>query len=182
MSRVALLAAAALLSTAPATAQQVNRYTGTVDPATGLTGPYDPANPFARLIRGETPRAATTVYEDAEVLVFMPLTMARPGHVLVIPKGLGARTLLDLTPDELRACLAAAQKAARAQVAAFGATGFTITQNNGIASNQHVFHPHFHVIPAYPQATPLRRDADRNTPEELAAAATLLRAAWPSDR
>ena len=176
-----LAAASLLLAAAPAAAQDANRYTGRVDPATGLTGPYDLHNPFARVLRGEQPAKATTVYEDARVLVFMPLTMVRPGHVLVIPKRLGARNLLDLTPTELRDCMVAAQKAARAQVAALGATGFTITQNNGIASNQHVFHPHFHVVPQFTPPLPPRPDADRNTPAELQAMAAKLRAAWPKD-
>ncbi len=172
--------AIAFLATAPAAAQDGNRYTGKVDPATGLTGPYDPNNPFARFVRDAPPRA-TTVYADRDVIVFMPLTMMRPGHVLVVPRRLGARNLLDLTPDELRACMVAVQKAARAQIAALGATGFTVTQNNGITSNQHVFHPHFHVVPTFATPMPSRSDADRNTPQELAAIAARLRAAWPKD-
>ena len=93
-------------------------------PVSGL-GPYDDSNVFARILRGEAP--VSKVYEDASVLVFMPLTMSGPGHVLVIPKRLGARTLLDLTPAELTACMLAAQKAGRAQVAALGANGFRIS-------------------------------------------------------
>jgi histidine triad (HIT) family protein len=111
----------------------------------------------------------------------MPLTMARPGHVLVIPKRLGVRNLLDLTPDELRDCMAAVQRAARAQVKALGATGFTISQNNGISSNQHVFHPHFHVVPQFDPKLPSRPDEQRNTRAELVEMAAKLRAAWPKD-
>ncbi len=173
--------AALLLLAAPAAAQEVNRYTGKSDPATGLTGPYDPENPFARILRGELPARDTTVFESDRVLVFMPLTMARPGHVLVIPKRLGARNLLDLTGDELRDCMAAVQRAARAQVSALGATGFTITQNNGISSNQHVFHPHFHVVPQFDPKLPSRPDEQRSTRAELVEMATRLRAAWPKD-
>jgi histidine triad (HIT) family protein len=176
---VILLAAAAAV--AMAASQDVNRYTGRVDPATGLTGPYDPQNPFARILRGELPAGDSIVFQDDRVLVFMPLTMARPGHVLVIPKRQGARTLLDLTAEEVRDCMAAVQRAARAQVAALGATGFTVSQNNGISSNQHVFHPHFHVVPQFTPALPFRPDSERNTPAELATMAARLRAAWPKD-
>lgn len=142
-------------------------------PARGLTGAYDPNNPFARILRGELP--ASKVYEDATVLVLMPLTMAKPGHVLVIPKRLGARTLLDLTPAELTACMVAAQKAGRAQVAALGATGFQIRQNNGADAGQDVFHPHLHVIPFVGPDRTLRPDAERNTRDELDAMAARLR-------
>ncbi|KQN19331.1 hypothetical protein ASE86_12575 [Sphingomonas sp. Leaf33] len=148
-------------------------------PARGLTGAYDAGNPFARILRGELP--ASKVYEDKHVLVIMPLTMARPGHVLIIPKRQGARTLLDLTPAELTACMVAAQKAGRAQMAALGATGFQIRQNNGADAAQEVFHPHFHVIPFVGPDKALRADKDRNTRAELDTMAATLRAAWPKD-
>lgn len=152
---------------------------GAQETARGLTGAYDPQNPFARILRGERP--ASKVHEDATVLVLMPLTMAKPGHVLVIPKRLGVRNLLDLTPAELAACMVAAQKAGRAQIAALGATGFQIRQNNGGDAGQEVFHPHFHVIPFVGPDKALRPDADRNTREELDAMAARLRAAWPKE-
>ncbi len=150
-----------------------------LEPARGLTGAYDAKNPFARILRGEAP--ASKVYEDKHVLVLMPLTMAKPGHVLVIPKRLGARTLLDLTPAELTACMVAAQKAGRAQMAALGATGFQIRQNNGADAGQEVFHPHFHVVPYVGPDKALRPDKDRNTRDELDAMAARLRAAWPKE-
>lgn len=165
--------AAALLLVAlplPATVQE---------PARGLTGAYDPKNPFARILRSEAP--ASKVYEDKHVLVLMPLTMAKPGHVLVIPKRLGARNLLDLTPAELTACMVAAQKAGRAQMVALGATGFQIRQNNGSDAGQEVFHPHFHVVPFVGPDKALRPDKDRNTRDELDAMAARLRAAWPKE-
>ncbi|MBN2973238.1 HIT family protein [Roseomonas aeriglobus] len=152
---------------------------GAQETARGLTGAYDPQNPFARILRGERP--ASKVHEDATVLVLMPLTMAKPGHVLVIPKRLGVRNLLDLTPAELAACMVAAQKAGRAQIAALGATGFQIRQNNGGDAGQEVFHPHLHVIPFVGPDKALRPDADRNTREELDAMAARLRAAWPKE-
>jgi HIT domain len=53
-----------------------------------------------------------------------------PGHVLVIPKRMGARNLLDLKPDELRDLLVTVQKVATAQRKGFCATGFKLIQNN----------------------------------------------------
>src|SRR6476646_6913963 len=72
---------------------------------TGLEGKYDPQNGIAQLIQDKSAEsAASKIFEDDRVLVFMPLPeeeVAVPGHVLVVPKRLGARTLLDLKPEEM---------------------------------------------------------------------------------
>src|ERR1051326_706373 len=54
---------------------------------TGLDGKYDPQNGIAQLIRDKSAEAAASkIFEDDRVLVFMPLPeeeVAVPGHVLV---------------------------------------------------------------------------------------------------
>lgn len=146
-------------------------------PARGLDGPYDPANPFAQILKGE--RAQSKVWEDDRVIVIVPLSMVTPGHVLVIPKA-PVRNLLEMTPPDMAAALSAARKAALAQRKALGATGFKIIQNNGESAGQSVFHAHFHVIPGYDGA---RIDLTAPHPElpvaERDAMAARLRAAWP---
>ena len=61
---------------------------------TGLEGKYDPENGIAQLIRDKSSEAAASkIFEDEHVLVFMPLPeeeVTVPGHVLVVPKRLGA--------------------------------------------------------------------------------------------
>src|SRR5215470_9855374 len=107
---------------------------------TGLDGKYDPQNGIAQLIKDKSAEsAASKIFEDDRVLVFMPLPeeeVVTPGHVLVVPKRLGARNLLDLKSDEMRDLLVAVQKAATAQKNGLGATGFRVQQNNGISSSQ----------------------------------------------
>jgi len=49
------------------------------------TQPYDDANIFARILRGDIP--AKRVYEDAFALAFHDIAPQAPVHVLVIPKG-----------------------------------------------------------------------------------------------
>jgi diadenosine tetraphosphate (Ap4A) HIT family hydrolase len=49
------------------------------------TKPYDDANIFARILRGEIP--AKRVYEDDFALAFHDIAPQAPVHVLVIPKG-----------------------------------------------------------------------------------------------
>ncbi len=60
---------------------------------TGLEGKYDPQNGIAQLIRDKSAEsAASKIFEDDRVLVFMPLPeeeVAVPGHVLVVPKRIG---------------------------------------------------------------------------------------------
>jgi histidine triad (HIT) family protein len=151
---------------------------------TGLDGKYDPENGIAQLIRDKTPKAAVgKIFEDEHVLVFMPLPeeeVVAPGHVLVVPKRLGARNLLDLKPDEMRDLLVAVQKAAIAQKNGLGATGFRVQQNNGLSSSQTVYHSHFHVIPSFGGKAPGTPAPRRKLPEaEYKEIAAKLRAAWP---
>ena len=47
--------------------------------------PYDDANIFARILRGEIP--CRKVYEDEFALAFHDINPQAPGHILVIPKG-----------------------------------------------------------------------------------------------
>ena len=151
---------------------------------TGLEGKYDPENGIAQLIRDKSAEAARSkIFEDDSVLVFMPLPeeeVSTPGHVLVVPKRVGARNLLDLKPDEMCHLLAIAQKAAIAQKNGLGATGVRLQQNNGLSSSQTVYHAHFHVIPSFggkaPGTPPPRRKLAK---EEYDGIAGKLRAAWP---
>jgi histidine triad (HIT) family protein len=151
---------------------------------TGLDGKYDPQNGIAQLIQDKTEESsASKIFEDERVLVFMPLPqeeVVAPGHVLVVPKRLGARNLLDLKPDEMCYLLLTVQKAAIAQRNGLGATGFRVQQNNGLSSSQTVYHAHFHVIPSFGGKAP-GTPAPRRVlaPEEYKSIAAKLRAAWP---
>jgi histidine triad (HIT) family protein len=107
---------------------------------------YDPNNIFARILRGEIP--CHRVYEDDAVLSFMDVMPQSPGHTLVIPKRAG-ENLLDTPPDSLAAAIGVTQRIAMAVKAAFDAQGIILTQFNGAAAGQTVFHLHFHVIPVY---------------------------------
>jgi histidine triad (HIT) family protein len=49
------------------------------------TLPYDPANLFARILRGEVP--STSIYRDEWAYAFPDIHPQAPEHVLVIPTG-----------------------------------------------------------------------------------------------
>jgi len=110
-----------------------------------LGKPYDPANPFAKMVRGE--EKPTIIYEDKTVLVFLDHKPASPGHALVISKVSKARNVLEMPDTVLIHLLHVARQVGRAEIAGLGADGFTIEQNN--AYSQSVPHLHVHVIPRF---------------------------------
>ena len=99
--------------------------------------PYDSANIFAKILRGEMP--CWKVYEDAHVLAFLDIFPQGPGHTLVIPK-VSATNLLTYPTD---------QKVAEGVRRAFHAEGITLFQFNGAAGGQTVFHLHVHILPRH---------------------------------
>ncbi|HEU5210430.1 MAG TPA: HIT family protein [Longimicrobiales bacterium] len=56
-------------------------------------------------------------------------------------------TMLELTPAEGEAVIAAARDVARAMLAAFRPLAILTYQNNGVYSGQEVPHYHYHVVP-----------------------------------
>ena len=135
-----------------------------------LTAPYDPTNPFAKILRGEAP--VSMIAEDRLVLAFVPLDWQNPGHALIIPRR-AVRNVEGLTDREWLAVLHMARRIARAQQTAFGSTGYTLQQNNG--RNQEVCHAHVHVVPNA-QPDPVK-PATRAQQDAIAAK---LRAALPA--
>ena len=105
---------------------------------------YDPANIFAKILRGEIP--CHKVYEDGDAIAFMDVMPQAPGHTLVVPKA-PSRNVLDADPAVLAKILPLVQKIARATKTAFNADGITVMQFNEPAGGQTVFHLHYHVIP-----------------------------------
>jgi histidine triad (HIT) family protein len=183
------IGALVLIQTAPLFAQQIP---ASELPAagtdTGLEGKYDPTNGIAQLIQDKSAEAARSkIFEDDRVLVFMPLPEeeeSMPGHVLVVPKRLGARNILDLKPDEMCHILAIVQKAGIAQKNGLGASGFRLQSNNGLSSSQTVYHSHFHVIPSFGGKAPAGSPPPRRklAETEYNEIAKKLRAAWPKDK
>jgi histidine triad (HIT) family protein len=142
-----------------------------------LTSPYDQNNPFAKILRKESP--SSVLYEDDHVLAFLDIDQGVPGHALVIPKR-AVRTILDMTLEEMGQVLGVTQRIAIAMQRSLNATGFKI-QHNTASGGQTVCHAHFHVLPAFDgaadQGAVPRREVSR---AELDAMAARLRAALPA--
>jgi histidine triad (HIT) family protein len=111
-----------------------------------MTQPYDPANIFAKILRGEAP--CVRVAEDEVSLSFMDIMPRADGHVLVLPKT-PARNLFDIAPAELARFIPSVQRIAAAVKAGMAADGITVQQFNESAGGQLVFHLHFHVLPRW---------------------------------
>jgi histidine triad (HIT) family protein len=121
-----------------------------------LDGVYDPENIFAKIVRGDLP--AVKVFEDAAALALMDVFPQARGHTLVINKHARARNLLDVDTADLHAVIDTVQRVARAVAKALKPDGVLISQFNGSAAGQTIYHLHFHIIPRW-QAEPLGRHA-----------------------
>jgi len=106
---------------------------------------YDPANVFAKILRGELP--CRKIYEDSHVLAFHDIRPLAPVHALVIPKG--AYVSLDDFSDKASAEEQAAVMRAIGKVArdlGLAANGYRVLTNIGADGNQEVPHLHWHVV------------------------------------
>src|SRR5512140_2615439 len=140
-----------------------------------LDGTYDDGNIFAKILRGEVP--AARVFEDEHVLAFMDVFPQSRGHTLVIPKHSVARNLMDEEPGVLANVILVVQRVTRAVRAALNPDGIVVTQFNGAAAGQTVYHLHFHIIPRW-EGVALGRHAGGGMadPGELKALAELIAA------
>jgi len=137
--------------------------------------PYDNANIFARILRGEIP--AHKVFEDEHTLSFMDVMPQSDGHTLVIPKA-AAENLFDLAPETLSATILATQRVARAVKKAFDPPGLMLVQLNGAGAGQSVFHIHFHIVPRYAGIDLRFHAREMADPRMLAEHAARVRAAF----
>ncbi len=99
---------------------------------------------FCKIVSGEAP--SHVIYEDGEYIAFLDKFPFSKGHALVCPRKHG-ETIWDMDEGEIGGLFRTAARVSKALVAATGADGFRLVQNNGEAANQVVAHVHVHVIP-----------------------------------
>ena len=109
------------------------------------TLPYDNANIFARILRGELP--CNKVYEDDWAIAFHDIRPQAPVHVLVIPKGryVGWE---DFTAEASDAEIAGFTRAIGAVTRQLGLAepGYRLMINMGRDGHQEVPHLHVHIF------------------------------------
>ena len=111
--------------------------------------PYDDANIFARILRGELP--SKKVYEDEWSLAFHDIAPQTPVHILVIPK------TAYVSWDDFSA------RASDAEIAGLGRAighvareaglvepGYRVLYNVGIHGGQEIPHLHAHIFGGRP--------------------------------
>src|SRR6478609_596831 len=133
----------------------------------------DPDCIFCKIVAGELP--GQIVEQDERTVAFMDISPATRGHLLVAPRA-HARNLLEISPDDLAATVATAQRLARRVSERLGPDGVNLINSCGSAAWQTVFHFHVHVIPRY-EGDPLRLPwrPESGDEEEIARAAADLR-------
>ena len=120
--------------------------------------PYDDANIFARIMRGEI--TAKKVYEDEFALAFHDIAPQAPVHLLVIPKG--AYVSWDdfsakASAEEIAGFVRAVGHVARE--AGMVAPGYRLLANVGQHGHQEVPHLHVHVFAGKPLGAMLTSQA-----------------------
>ncbi len=120
------------------------------------TKPYDEANIFAKILRGELP--CGKVYEDDFALAFHDINPQAPVHILVIPKGKYV-SWDDFSQrgseGEIAGFVRAVGKIARDE--GLVAPGYRLLANAGMESGQEVPHLHVHIFSGRPLGPMLSR-------------------------
>jgi histidine triad (HIT) family protein len=112
---------------------------------------------FCQIARREL--HASRIYEDERSMAFLDIRPISEGHSLVIPKR-HYETIYDAPDEEIEHLFRVVKKVAVAVKESVNAEGITISQHNGTAAGQAVFHLHVHVIPRYErQKLPRRQEA-----------------------
>jgi len=120
------------------------------------TLPYDRANTFARILRGEIPNK--TVFEDDWALAFHDIAPQAPVHILVIPKGeyvswddFSAKA----STEEIAGFVRAVGHVAREQ--GLVEPGHRLLVNIGQQGGQEIAHLHVHIFAGRPLGPMLAR-------------------------
>ena len=99
---------------------------------------------FCRIIAGTA--SAERVYEDDLTIAFMDAYPAADGHLLVVPRQ-HTENLLTVDADNVAAVAITTRRIAAALQQALTPDGIRVSQFNGRAAGQTVFHYHVHLVP-----------------------------------
>lgn len=139
-----------------------------------MTTPRDPDCVFCKIRDGEIP--AAIIFETDEVMAIMDAFPSSKGHALVIPKA-HYPDVFEMPAELLATCAKEAQRLVRAQRKALQPDGATVTQFNGVAAGQTVYHYHVHVTPRWEGQSRRSHGKDMADPQELKALAEQISAA-----
>jgi histidine triad (HIT) family protein len=145
--------------------------------------PSDSDCAFCKYLSGSEPCVFVT--RGRQVAVFMNRAQYERGAVLLVPNR-HVETILDLDEAVMRDLFVEAQRLASGMIAAFGAVGLNMFQNNGAPAGQTIAHYHVHLVPRYPDSDSRRIFREEDYPhasrDELEARAAELRAVLEEQR
>lgn len=104
---------------------------------------------FCQIIQSSLP--SWRVYEDEHTVAFLDKGHATRGHTLVVPRR-HAADIWELSEAEAQAVMRSVHRVARLlreRLDLHSPRGLNVTQANGKAAWQEVFHYHVHLIPRY---------------------------------
>lgn len=101
---------------------------------------------FCAIVDGGIP--AAKVYEDDQILAFMDINPANPGHLLVIPKR-HYRNIFDIDVEMAGKIMRVGTRLASVVKTALNPDGLNLLQSSESAAFQTVFHFHLHLIPRW---------------------------------
>jgi len=101
---------------------------------------------FCQIIKKKLP--ADIVYENKDVICFLPKKIEVYGHTLIVPKKHFVN-LYDIPPNILCELIKTAKKLTTGYKEKIGATGMNLMHASGKDAQQSVFHFHFHLLPRF---------------------------------
>lgn len=101
-------------------------------------------SPFEKIVDGELP--ADIVYQDSEIIAFVPLRKQAPVHFLIVPKK-RINTINDISPENTET-LGRMMLVAKKLAEEYGIveTGYRLSVNTNEDAGQSVFHIHLHIL------------------------------------
>ncbi len=101
---------------------------------------------FCQIAKKEIP--AKIVYENDEIICFLPKKIEVYGHTLIVPKK-HYQNLYDIPPEILNEVVKTTKKLAQEYRQKIGATGVNLLHASGKGAQQSIFHFHFHLLPRF---------------------------------
>ncbi|GIW67039.1 MAG: histidine triad protein [Candidatus Parcubacteria bacterium] len=101
---------------------------------------------FCKIIKRKEP--ARIIYEDKDVICFLPKTIHVYGHTLIVPKK-HYENLYDIPEKDLIKLIKTTKKLTLIYKKKIKATGVNLLHASGKDAQQSVFHFHFHLFPRF---------------------------------
>ncbi|MDX1504438.1 MAG: HIT family protein [Spongiibacter sp.] len=133
---------------------------------------------FCQIIAGNAP--AHEIYRDDELICFLDVAPATPGHCLIVPLR-HHDDIFSMSEEEVAQIGRFARRFAPVLKQVCAADGIGVHQLNGAASGQTVFHYHCHLIPGYTGQTPRIHGREPASAEQLGELAGRLRRAFAGE-